>query len=115
MNLLASIFRKGEEVSLARRREISVLPTPVGPIMRMFLGAISSARSGGSLRRRKRLRRAMATAFLAAFWPMMYLSSSATISRGVSSASTPSGAGRSIDSGRMMGTQSSSTVVWRFV
>ncbi len=31
----------GAPVSVARRRAISVLPTPVGPIMRMFLGATS--------------------------------------------------------------------------
>ena len=59
-------MRKGELVSLARRRAISVLPTPVGPIMMMFLGMMSSARSGGSFWRRWRLRRAMATARLAA-------------------------------------------------
>jgi hypothetical protein len=29
----------GECASFARRRAISVLPTPVGPIMRMFFGA----------------------------------------------------------------------------
>jgi hypothetical protein len=115
VNLLASILRKGEEVSRASRREISVLPTPVGPIMRMFLGAISSARTGGSLRRRKRFRRAMATAFLAAFWPMMYLSSSATISWGVSSAAGVSAGGDSRLSGREMGIQSSSTVISRLV
>ena len=32
----------GAFASLARRRAISVLPTPVGPIMMMFLGVISS-------------------------------------------------------------------------
>ena len=31
----------GAPVSLASRRAISVLPTPVGPIMRMFFGATS--------------------------------------------------------------------------
>ena len=31
----------GALASLARRREISVLPTPVGPIIRMFFGVIS--------------------------------------------------------------------------
>src|SRR5882757_5452837 len=55
--------------------------------MMMFLGIISSASSGVSFWRRMRLRRAMATARLAAFWPTTYLSSSATISRGVSSSS----------------------------
>ena len=46
MNLLASTFRNGEFASFASRRASSVLPTPVGPIMRMFLGITSSAISG---------------------------------------------------------------------
>ena len=50
----------------------------------MFFGAISSRRSSGTCWRRQRLRRAMATELLAFSCPMMYLSSSATISRGVS-------------------------------
>src|SRR5687767_7377272 len=73
----------GECASLARRRAISVLPTPVGPIIRMFFGATSSASSGGSFCRRIRLRSAIATARLAFDCPTTYLSSSATISRGV--------------------------------
>ena len=87
VNLLASTFRKGELVSFARRRAISVLPTPVGPIMMMFFGMMSSARSGSSFCRRIRLRSAIATARLAACCPTTYLSSSATISRGVISSS----------------------------
>ena len=43
-----SFFRNGEFDSLERRRAISVLPTPVAPIMMMFFGMISSAISGGS-------------------------------------------------------------------
>ena len=74
----------GDCASRASRRAISVLPTPVGPIIRMFFGAISSASSGASFWRRMRLRSAMATARLAAVWPMTYLSSSATICLGVS-------------------------------
>ncbi len=35
---------KGASASLASRRAISVLPHPVGPIMRMFFGTISSCR-----------------------------------------------------------------------
>src|ERR1700730_15747825 len=73
---------KGAPASLARRREISVLPTPVGPIIRMFLGCTSSRSFSSSCRRRQRLRNAMATARLASFWPMMKRSSSETISRG---------------------------------
>ena len=84
MNFDASTLTNGDCASRASRRAISVLPTPVGPIIRMFFGAISSASSGGSFCRRMRLRSAIATARLAAAWPMTYLSSSATICRGVS-------------------------------
>src|SRR6187402_523463 len=74
---------KGASASFASRRAISVLPTPVGPIMRMFLGVISW-RSGSATRcLRQWLRKAMATARLAAAWPMMCLASSWTISWGV--------------------------------
>ena len=65
----ASTFTKGLAESWARRRAISVLPTPVGPIIRMFLGVISAATSGGRRWRRIRFRSAMATARLAAPWP----------------------------------------------
>src|SRR5690606_29938700 len=67
----------------ASRRAISVLPTPVGPIIRMFFGVISSRSRSSSCMRRQRLRSAMATARLACCWPTMCLSSSETISRGV--------------------------------
>ncbi len=86
---------KGDCASRARRRAISVLPTPVGPIIRMFFGATSSAMSGESFWRRIRLRSAMATARLALCCPTTYLSSSATICRGVSDS-----AGADSDSGR---------------
>jgi hypothetical protein len=49
----------------ARRRAISVLPTPVGPIIRMFLGVISARSFSSTCWRRQRLRSAMATARLA--------------------------------------------------
>src|ERR1700734_3715110 len=74
---------KGALASRARRRAISVLPTPVGPIMRMFLGVISWRRDSATCWRRQRLRKGIATARLAAFWPTICLSSSSTISRGV--------------------------------
>jgi hypothetical protein len=77
--LEASTFMKGEFESRASRRAISVLPTPVEPIMMMFLGITSCAISGGSFWRRIRLRKAMATARLALCWPTTCLSSSATI------------------------------------
>src|ERR1700719_3930734 len=72
----------GAPASRARRREISVLPTPVGPIIKMFLGCTSSRSFSSSCSRRQRLRNAIATARLASFWPMMKRSSSETISRG---------------------------------
>ena len=43
--------------SFASRREISVLPTPVGPIIRMFFGSTSSRISSSSCWRRQRLRK----------------------------------------------------------
>src|SRR5208337_468281 len=89
--LEASTLTKGQPARRARRRAISVLPTPVGPIIRIFLGRTSSAISGGSFWRRTRFRRATATARFAAACPTIYLSSSTTISRGVISSS----AGRS--------------------
>src|SRR4051794_23853467 len=74
---------KGASASLARRRAISVLPTPVGPIIRMFLGVISCRSFSSTCWRRQRLRKAMATARLASAWPTMWRSSSETISCGV--------------------------------
>ncbi len=71
MNFVASTLMKGDEVSLARRRAISVLPTPVGPIMRMFLGRTSWRSSSLRRRRRTRLRSAMATERFAPACPMM--------------------------------------------
>src|SRR6476619_6733242 len=73
----------GASASLARRRAISVLPTPVGPIMRMFLGVISWRSGSATCWRRQRLRSAMATARFARPWPTTCLSSSETISGGV--------------------------------
>src|SRR3954471_2023727 len=74
---------KGASASLARRRAISVLPTPVGPIIRMFLGVISARIDSSTCCRRQRLRSAIATARLALPWPTMWRSSSETISCGV--------------------------------
>ena len=69
MNLEASTFTKGAPASRASRRAISVLPTPVGPIMMMFFGRISSRRSAATCCRRQRLRSAMATARFARALP----------------------------------------------
>src|SRR4026207_502465 len=78
----------GDCARRARRRAISVLPTPAAPSSRLFGGATSPASSGASFWRRPRLRNAMATARLALCWPTTYLSSSATIWRGVSASTT---------------------------
>src|SRR3990170_2761297 len=83
VNLEASTFIKGACESLANRRDISVLPTPVGPIIMMFFGMTSSRRSPESLCRRQHALSAIATARLALACPMTYLSSSSTICLGV--------------------------------
>src|SRR3954452_7975233 len=72
----------GAPASFASRLAISVLPTPVGPIISMFLGRTSSRNPPSSCCRRQRLRSAMETARLASAWPTMKRSSSETISRG---------------------------------
>src|SRR5690606_17979803 len=74
---------KGALASFASRRATSVLPTPVGPIMRMFLGTISWRRGSATCWRRQRLRSATATERLARCWPTICLSSSETVSPGV--------------------------------
>ncbi len=81
--LLASTLTKGYPIILARRLAISVFPTPVEPIMRIFFGIISSCISCGSCIRLYLLRSAIATVFLASFCPMMYSSRYFTISFGV--------------------------------
>src|SRR3954469_8208496 len=73
----------GASASRARRRAISVLPTPVGPIIRMFFGVISPRSFSSTCWRLQRLRSAIATARLAFAWPTMWRSSSETISCGV--------------------------------
>ena len=87
MNLEASTLRKGAPASRAKRRAISVFPTPVVPMRIRLLGAISCLISSSTRCRRHRLRSTMATDFLASSWPTMYLSSSVTICLGVSSSS----------------------------
>src|SRR5262249_40304020 len=69
------------------------------------LGRISRDISGDRRWRRQRLRSAIATAFLARFCPMTYLSSSATISRGVLAAA--GGASASFSPGIMKTTGAS--------
>ena len=41
-NVLLLTLTKGASASFASRRAISVFPQPVGPIMRIFFGTISS-------------------------------------------------------------------------
>src|SRR5712672_3438299 len=92
---------KGASARRARRRAISVLPTPVGPIIRMFLGVISWRRGSPTCCRRQRFLRAIATARFARVWPTMCLSSSWTISWGVmEDMGREAGSGRSRDSTR---------------
>jgi len=74
---------KGAWANFAKRRAISVLPTPVGPIIRIFFGKTSSRSGFSNCWRRQRERSAMATARLASCWPIIKRSSSETISRGV--------------------------------
>src|SRR5512143_3988120 len=81
----------GAFASRASRRAISVLPTPVGPIIKIFLGVILLRSASATWVRRQRLRRAIATARLASCWPMICLSSSWTISRGVMVVSAKAG------------------------
>jgi len=90
VNLVASTFTNGASASLARRRATSVLPQPVGPIIRMFFGTISVRRASGTRRRLQRARRALATARLASGCPTMWRSRRATTSEGVKEASGPS-------------------------
>src|SRR5689334_426942 len=105
VNFVASTLTNGASARRARRRAISVLPTPVGPIIRMFFGRISRAISGERRWRRQRLRSAIATAFLARFCPMTYLSSSTTISRGVRAAAGGASVSASPGMKKTMGTK----------
>ena len=84
VNLDASILRKGDWARWASRLAISVFPTPVGPIIMIFLGAISSRRGGSTCWRRHRFLKATATDRFASSWPITYWSSFLTISLGVS-------------------------------
>ncbi len=71
VNFDASTLMNGAPASRANRRAISVFPTPVGPIMMMLFGRISSRIPSGACCRRQRFRIAMATAFLALACPTM--------------------------------------------
>ena len=71
VNFVASTLMNGASASFASRRLTSVLPTPVGPIIRMFFGVISSRSGSGTRCRRHRLRSATATARFASACPTM--------------------------------------------
>src|SRR3954471_14709766 len=88
----------GASARRARRRAISVLPTPVGPIIRIFFGVISWRSGSATCWRRQRFRSAIATERFARPWPTMYLSSSCTISCGVM---PPMGAASSLFKGNI--------------
>ena len=62
--------------------DISVLPTPVGPIIKIFFGRTSSFILPFKACLLHLLRKAIATALFAAFCPITYLSNSDTISLG---------------------------------
>ena len=65
MNFVASTLTKGALANLANLRAISVLPTPVGPIMSIFFGVTSDLKSRSRFMRRQRFLRAIATDRLA--------------------------------------------------
>jgi hypothetical protein len=83
VNLLASTFRKGAFARFAKRRAISVFPTPVEPMRMILLGTISSFIAFGTCCLLHLFLIAMATARLAFFCPTMNLFSSRTICFGV--------------------------------
>mmetsp|Transcript_34744 Transcript_34744/g.64319 ORF Transcript_34744/g.64319 Transcript_34744/m.64319 type:complete len:204 (-) Transcript_34744:71-682(-) len=71
VNFVASTLMNGLCESFESLRAISVLPTPVGPTIRIFFGITSSRRSSGRRCLRQRLRYATATVFFASFCPTM--------------------------------------------
>ena len=79
---MASTFIKGASVNFESLLDISVLPTPVGPIMRIFFGKTSSFISPFKACLLHLFLSAIATALFAAFCPMTYRSNSETISLG---------------------------------
>mmetsp|Transcript_772 Transcript_772/g.1120 ORF Transcript_772/g.1120 Transcript_772/m.1120 type:complete len:280 (+) Transcript_772:808-1647(+) len=83
VNFVASTLIKGALASLASLLAISVLPHPVGPIIRMFFGTTSGRSSGSIFRRLYLFLRAMATARFASGCPTMCLSSHSTVCLGV--------------------------------
>ena len=79
---MASTFTNGASANLDNLLDISVLPTPVGPIIKIFFGKISFFISPFKACLLHLFLKAMATAFLALFCPTTNLSNSETISLG---------------------------------
>ena len=65
VNLVASTLMKGASANLDNLLDISVLPTPVGPIISIFFGRTSSLISSDKACLLHLFRSATATAFLA--------------------------------------------------
>ena len=82
VNLVASTFTNGASANFESLLEISVLPTPVGPIIKIFFGRTSSFMSSSNACLLHLFLRAIATALLALFCPTTNLSNSETISLG---------------------------------
>ena len=80
---VASTLINGASASFAILLAISVLPTPVLPIIRIFFGETSSLISLGSFFLLTLLRSATAIVLFASFCPITYLSNDSTISFGV--------------------------------
>ena len=83
VNFVASTFKKGAWANLASLLAISVFPTPVGPIIKMFFGRTSSLNPSSICCLLHLFLKATATDLLALFWPTINLSNSETISFGV--------------------------------
>ena len=82
MNLVASTLTNGASANFDNRLDISVLPTPVGPIIKIFFGSTSFFISPLSACLLHLFLNATATAFFALFCPTTNLSNSDTISLG---------------------------------
>ena len=82
VNFVASTLINGASANLDNLLEISVLPTPVGPIIKMFFGKTSSRISSGNSCLLHLFLKAIATALFASDWPITNRSSSETISLG---------------------------------
>mmetsp|Transcript_10282 Transcript_10282/g.36538 ORF Transcript_10282/g.36538 Transcript_10282/m.36538 type:complete len:336 (-) Transcript_10282:1-1008(-) len=93
VNLVASTLTKGASAREASLLAISVLPHPVGPIIKMFLGAISFLRASSfTLLLLHLFRKAIETLRFASPCPTIWLSNSSHTRCGVSTACATSAA-----------------------